>query len=68
MTPGEGQWVEAYVVAARPVGAMELQEFCARHLAPFKVPRRIHFVPSLAQGTMGKPPMAPPIPGEGRPT
>jgi fatty-acyl-CoA synthase len=39
--------VTARVVAATPCRAEELIEYCARNLAPYKVPRQIDFCESL---------------------
>jgi fatty-acyl-CoA synthase len=51
-----GERVEAVVVfrpAAR-VDAAELLDWCRAHLAPFKVPKRIHVVDALPRGSTGK--------------
>jgi long-chain acyl-CoA synthetase len=53
----DGKWgesVTAAVVAAAPVGADELQEFCRRHIASFKKPKRIAFVEALPKNAYGK--------------
>ncbi|WP_413869838.1 AMP-binding protein, partial [Albidovulum sp.] len=53
----DGKWgesVTAAVVASAPVGAEELQEFCRRHIAGFKKPRRIAFVEDLPKNAYGK--------------
>jgi long-chain acyl-CoA synthetase len=54
--PDLGEEVVAYVAlqpAARAEPA-ELIEHCARHLAPFKCPRRIHMLEVLPRGETGK--------------
>lgn len=48
--------VKAFVVPAGEVTSVELQEFCGKRLADFKVPRQVVFVNSLSRGHMGKPP------------
>jgi benzoate-CoA ligase family protein len=50
---------EAWVVlrqGAHASGALadELMAHCKRHLAPYKFPRRVHFVPELPKTTTGK--------------
>ena len=40
---------------APPVSAIALRRFAANHLAPFKVPSRIHIVNEIPKGDMGKP-------------
>ena len=54
-----GQVVVAYVVlkpgeAAGPDQTTALQDFVKRTVAPYKYPRRIHFVPSLPRTETGK--------------
>jgi acyl carrier protein len=41
--------VDGYAVSER-----QLREFAATRLAPFKVPRQIHFVPEIPKGPTGK--------------
>ena len=55
-TPDGNERVKALVVPAGEVTALELQEFCGRTLADFKVPREITFVENLSHGPMGKAP------------
>jgi acyl-coenzyme A synthetase/AMP-(fatty) acid ligase len=42
------------VVAATPVGSEELLSWCKARLAPYKLPREIHFVPELPKTNFGK--------------
>ncbi|MCY3018301.1 MAG: class I adenylate-forming enzyme family protein [Planctomycetota bacterium] len=53
-SPEGNDRVHATVVRRGDVGAVELQEYCARNLADFKVPRQIIFVQSLSRGAMDK--------------
>ncbi|HZU59365.1 MAG TPA: hypothetical protein VE983_00265, partial [Solirubrobacteraceae bacterium] len=56
-TPSEewGELVTAFVVPARGPGSSEaLLAFAADRLAPFKRPRRVHFVKSLPRNALGK--------------
>jgi fatty-acyl-CoA synthase len=54
--PRWGQVPQAFVVLRRGADADEtaLRHYCARHLAPFKVPRAIHAVPRLPHTATGK--------------
>ena len=58
-TPDGGERIVADVETTAAVTAIELQEHCGRHLASFKVPRRIRLVPSLRRGALGKPSPSP---------
>ncbi|HEY6396835.1 MAG TPA: AMP-binding protein [Solirubrobacteraceae bacterium] len=49
-----GEEVTAVVVAGQPVGERELKALAAAHLAPYKVPKRIEFVPELPRNALGK--------------
>jgi len=51
-----GEEVAAAVVLreGRPADERELQDFANRHLAAFKVPRRIVFLPEIPKGATGK--------------
>lgn len=46
--------VKAIVVTREPVEPEALMDFCGRELAPYKVPRRIEFRPSLPRNEIGK--------------
>jgi acyl-CoA synthetase (AMP-forming)/AMP-acid ligase II len=59
---GGGERIQAFVVPAAPVTALELQAFCGQRLADFKVPRQVVFVASLSSGAMGKPRASAPEP------
>lgn len=53
----DGKWgesVTAAIVAGEPVAAEELQEFCRKHIASFKKPKRIAFVEALPKNAYGK--------------
>ncbi|MGI8506264.1 MAG: class I adenylate-forming enzyme family protein [Solirubrobacteraceae bacterium] len=53
--PEWGEAVVAQVVLrGDPVQEAELREHCAARLAPFKVPKRVEFVPSVPRGVTGK--------------
>ena len=54
-----GQIVTAYIILAKgyadtPELAQEIQEFCKDLTAPYKYPRRIHFVDVLPKTISGK--------------
>ena len=49
-----GESVKAIVVAATEVDPDEIIEFCRRHLAGYKCPRTVDFVPSLPRNPSGK--------------
>ncbi|MHB1776575.1 MAG: class I adenylate-forming enzyme family protein [Acidimicrobiales bacterium] len=49
-----GEAVTAWVVPAAAVSEQELLAFAAGRLAPYKRPRRVHFVDSLPKNAMGK--------------
>jgi len=49
-----GESVKAIVVATGEVGPGEVIEFCRRHLAGYKCPRTVDFVPSLPRNASGK--------------
>ncbi|BBZ48474.1 AMP-binding protein [Mycobacterium heidelbergense] len=49
-----GESVKAIVVAATEVDAKDIIEFCRRHLAGYKCPRTVDFVPSLPRNPSGK--------------
>jgi acyl-CoA synthetase (AMP-forming)/AMP-acid ligase II len=50
-----GEVVTAFVVAGpEPPTAEALKAFAAEQLAPFKCPRRLHFVDSLPRNALGK--------------
>ncbi|MFZ1176330.1 MAG: AMP-binding protein, partial [Mycobacterium sp.] len=49
-----GESVKAIVVAATEVDPGEIVEFCRRHLAGYKCPRTVDFVPSLPRNASGK--------------
>jgi long-chain acyl-CoA synthetase len=54
--PRRGEVVVAYATLneGEDVTEEELRQFCRKHLAGFKVPRRIHIVPDLPRGPTGK--------------
>jgi acyl-CoA synthetase (AMP-forming)/AMP-acid ligase II len=52
--PTLGEEVHAAVVLKGEAGERELREHCARSLADFKVPRRIHILEALPRGATGK--------------
>ncbi len=54
--PDRGQVVTAYVVPATEAAATpaELQEFVKAAIAPYKYPRRVHFVDVLPRTSTGK--------------
>ncbi|ALC91932.1 long-chain fatty acid--CoA ligase [Bacillus sp. FJAT-18017] len=53
--PDFGEAVVAYVVTKNPaLGEEELREFCAAHLAKYKVPKTIEFLEELPKNTTGK--------------
>ena len=54
--PHTGEAVKAYVVVApgRSVEEDEIIEFCAKHLARYKLPTKVMFVDELPQGAAGK--------------
>ncbi len=54
--PSSGRTVKAYVVRAADasVTAEELLAYCERHLARFKCPTAVEFVPQLPKSTTGK--------------
>ncbi len=54
--PEWGEAVIALVVLRdrAPVGVAELRAFCGEHLAAFKVPKRVQFVPELPRTDSGK--------------
>jgi len=49
-----GESVKAIVVATTLVDPGEIIEFCRRHLAGYKCPRTVEFVPSLPRNPSGK--------------
>lgn len=49
-----GEEVAAFVVPAIPVGTGELLSWCKARLAPYKLPREIHFVSELPKTNFGK--------------
>jgi long-chain acyl-CoA synthetase len=49
-----GETVTAVVVARREISAKELQKFCRRHLAAYKVPRQFRFIEALPRSATGK--------------
>ena len=49
-----GESVKAIVVAATEVDPGDIIEFCRRHLAGYKCPRTVDFVPSLPRNASGK--------------
>ncbi|OBK51645.1 long-chain-fatty-acid--CoA ligase [Mycobacterium sp. 1081908.1] len=49
-----GESVKAIVVATEDVDANDIIEFCRRHLAGYKCPRTVDFVPSLPRNPSGK--------------
>ena len=49
-----GESVKAIVVATTEVDPDEIIEFCRRHLAGYKCPRTVDFVPSLPRNPSGK--------------
>ncbi len=54
--PLRGEAVKAYVVLKEGEEATEAEiiSFCRQHLAPFKVPRRVEFLPELPKSATGK--------------
>jgi acyl-CoA synthetase (AMP-forming)/AMP-acid ligase II len=49
-----GESVKAIVVANTEVDGADIIEFCRRHLAGYKCPRTVDFVPSLPRNASGK--------------
>jgi acyl-CoA synthetase (AMP-forming)/AMP-acid ligase II len=49
-----GESVKAIVVAGSEIDAKDIIEFCRRHLAGFKCPRTVDFVPELPRNASGK--------------
>ena len=49
-----GESVKAIVVATAEIDPAEIIEFCRRHLAGYKCPRTVDFVPSLPRNASGK--------------
>jgi acyl-CoA synthetase (AMP-forming)/AMP-acid ligase II len=49
-----GESVKAIVVATEEVDPSDIIEFCRRHLAGYKCPRTVDFVPSLPRNASGK--------------
>ncbi len=49
-----GEVVGAAVVTREVIGEKHLLDHCARRLAPFKLPRRMHFLDSLPRTATGK--------------
>jgi long-chain acyl-CoA synthetase len=52
--PYTGQTVKAFVVTTEPVATEDLLRYCERHLARFKCPTAIEFVPSMPHSATGK--------------
>jgi len=52
--PDGRETVKAIVVARAPLGVLDVTDFCARRLAPHKVPRVVEFRASLPRGALGK--------------
>jgi o-succinylbenzoate---CoA ligase len=52
--PEWGHAVTAFVVADGTVSAAELRDHCRRHVAGYKVPKRVVFVDSLPRNAAGK--------------
>jgi acyl-CoA synthetase (AMP-forming)/AMP-acid ligase II len=52
--PKYGEEVQAAVVLRTDVSVRELQSFCSRRLADFKVPKVIHVVDTLPENALGK--------------
>lgn len=53
--PDWGEVVWAYVSLRQPnCTATTLQDFCGQHLAQYKIPERIEFLPDLPKGSTGK--------------
>jgi acyl-CoA synthetase (AMP-forming)/AMP-acid ligase II len=49
-----GESVKAILVATTETDAKDIIEFCRRHLAGYKCPRTVEFVPSLPRNASGK--------------
>jgi acyl-CoA synthetase (AMP-forming)/AMP-acid ligase II len=49
-----GESVKAIVVTDSQIDAKDIIEFCRRHLAGFKCPRTVDFVPELPRNASGK--------------
>ena len=49
-----GQVAAACVVAVQPLPILDLHKFCAQHIAAYKVPTIIEFLPELPKNAMGK--------------
>ena len=49
-----GEDIAAFVVAGTPVGADDLLAWCKARLAPYKLPREIHFLPEMPKTNFGK--------------
>ncbi|OBA72314.1 long-chain fatty acid--CoA ligase [Mycobacterium sp. 1554424.7] len=49
-----GESVKAIVVASAEVDGADIIEFCRRHLAGYKCPRTVDFVPALPRNASGK--------------
>jgi long-chain acyl-CoA synthetase len=54
--PTKGEATEAWVVLAtdREISEAELRKHCSEHLAPYKIPQRIHFRDALPKTMVGK--------------
>ena len=50
----QGETVQAFVVTRRPISIRDLQKFCRRRLASYKVPTRVTFLTSLPRSATGK--------------
>lgn len=49
-----GERVHAHLVVKEPISSDEIREFCAGHLADYKIPEKYHFVEALPRNANGK--------------
>ncbi len=52
--PDRGEEVVAFVLLARPLPDPELRDWCARHLAPYKLPRQFEALEAFPLNSSGK--------------
>lgn len=50
----QGEEIVALVVSAKALAERAIQEYCHKHLAPFKIPQHILFTEELPRGVTGK--------------
>lgn len=49
-----GEEVAAYVVTRNPRTTDDISSYCKQHLAHYKIPKRIYFLPELPKTATGK--------------